>query len=443
MCWSSESRRDDRSGLIRHEDGTGAMDVVGDPGGTRNAAKIRKVSGELFEGDSGPELKTAGRLVALALGSVILLTPFLPTVTLLMVASAIAIVALIRCGPGPSWSPLDRTLVAAFGSAMLVAAVFGDANERRGFDMLTFLIVVPVFWVLGRRCADGPWRTTARMVVVLVAAASIIGVVEVQLGSYLFEGQGLLEAPSRSGLLRARAIFPHPLVLAMFGCIALVIAQSRAVLKSVPLRTAATLVLLAGVASTNSRAGLAVALLTLAAAPVLRRLYGRKNSRVWIVLVAAVAVTLVVGLLGGYFQSSGTLVTSADADAASAQYRAELTRQLFSLIAANPLGTGFGAIAPGTVLFESSFGVIDAARTVDSEFALAAIRFGLPGLWTWMVIGSIQVRQLIRGASTSDGIVMVIVLFAAVLALHVWPVVLPFLAFFLGRQSRVQVRSSS
>lgn len=382
-------------------------------------------------------------LAVAALGLVVLATPFLPTFATLTAGSAVAFLAVLQSPRGSRWGLSERALVAAFGFVVLVGVVFGGANERRFVDAATFVIVAPTFWVLGRRCSARQWEVIGRWFVLVVAVASIVAVAEVRTGSYLVQGASLLDASDRAGLLRARAFFPHPLVLALFCCIGLVIVRGGHVLRSRVVRWPCVVLLLAGVVSTGSRSGLAVAALVLVGGPVLERMRRWRFGRVWVLLFGLAAVAVVLGILGGYLRSTGTLVTSADADAASAQYRAELTRQLFSLLSQNVVGTGFGAVPPGVVLFESSFGVIDAARTVDSEFALAVIRFGVAGLVFWIVVLLTQVARLLDGITQADTIVLVVVLFAGVLALHVWPAVLPFMAFFLGLSSGARCRPAT
>ncbi len=375
-------------------------------------------------------------LAVLGVLAAVLLTPFLPTFTSLVAASLLAALACVTVGRGVPWSVQERVLVAAFACVVIVGYLNGAENPRHTVDALGFLIVCSAFWVLGRRSSDRQWIHVTRALIVLVALAAVIGMVESRSGAYVFSGSGLLEAPSRSGLLRARAFFPHPLVLALFCCLALALLGQRVVFRHRFARWLLTVIFVLGIVASGSRTGLAIALLTVFGAPAIRTIRSWRHARVWIILASLGALTLVFGVVAGYLQAQGSLVTSADADAASAQYRAELTRQLFGLVGSDPWGTGFGAVPAGVVLFDSSFGVIDAARTVDSEFALSAIRFGLSGLFFWAVVGWMLVVKLIGRASRDDLPVYVLFLFGGVLALHIWPVVLPVTALFLGRSTR-------
>ena len=104
-------------------------------------------------------------------------------------------------------------------------------------------------------------------------------------------------------------------------------------------------------------------------------------------------------------------------------------------------GTGVGAVPPGKVLFESSFGTLDAARTVDSEYVLTIIKFGIAGLLFWVVFLVRQCQLMTRRLVADDLIPLVFVAFAIFLAIHVWVSLVVLFALFVGVQASTAQRA--
>lgn len=301
------------------------------------------------------------------------------------------------------------------------------AESTSYYDLFNYVLLLPLAVVAGRRLSAEARQRVLRALVVVALGASVVALVEVQRRSHVFTGEQFFDTPDRDGQLRARAFFEQPLVLAVFVTLAAlhVLVERR---RRSPIFTALMLaILLAGVWASGSRSPLVVVaclvVVAIARRFIVRLVGGYSLGASALLLLIVLAIPLTIGAL----DSSANFVTSADSDFASAQYRAELYRQLFATLATHPLGFGIGPLPLGELLVNSSFGVLDVARTVDSEYVLAALKFGLPGLAVWVFIIAYSLRESLASeyARASAGLrVFTLSLFGAVLALSVWiPVV--------------------
>lgn len=328
-----------------------------------------------------------------------------------------------------------------FCLAVGASLVFGSHNNiyfRN--DVLLLCVIVPMFYVLGRRIAARERLVAVSMqaLIVIAVISAVIAIFESLNHAYLLSNEVFFAAGDRGGEFRARGLFLHSLVLAAFISAVIPLLLNRRFVSSVYVRIPLVLICLLGVLVSRSRGAFIAVGLCLALVAILKIARRSNLGDVWVNLLLIVVVATAIYFLGGLYSGSGTLITSSDPNTASAQFRAELYRNLIEILRANPFGTGFGAVPAGMIKFDSSFGLIDASRTVDSEFVLAGIKFGWLGVVFWMSVllstyTHVKQRPTLIGAS-----LICYLLFGIFLALHVWVQLIPIVALLAGLQFNKQ-----
>lgn len=342
-------------------------------------------------------------------------------------------IASAKGGATPARVPRVLKLLAVGGAFALMVTWRGGSTTY--YDLTNYALLLPLAVGAGCRLEPGARTRLFQTLVLLSVIASVLAVLEVERQSHFFTGGQFFDTPDRDGQLRARAFFEQPLILSAFVTLAAVHVLTDRRARSRFGLVLTTAILLAGIWASGSRSPLVVlacvVLVVVARRLIVRLVGGYSLAASGLLLVLVVAVPSILGAL----DTSNSFVTSSDADLASAQYRAELYRQIFVTLASHPLGFGIGPLPTGAILVESPFGVLDVANTVDSEYVLAALKFGIPGLLVWVyVLGLALVEALAQGdVRSSAGLRLLgLAVFGAVLALTVWIPVVVLLGFLVG-----------
>lgn len=342
-------------------------------------------------------------------------------------------IASAKGAANPARVPRVLKLLAAGGVIALVITWRGVSTTY--YDLTNYALLLPLTVAAGRRLEPEARKRLFQTFVLLSSIASVLAILEVERQSHFFTGGQFFDTPDRDGQLRARAFFEQPLILSAFATLAAVHVLIDRRARSRFGLVVTTAILFAGIWASGSRSPLVVlacvALVVAARRLIVRLVGGYSLAASGLLLVLLVAIPSILGAL----DTSNSFVTSSDADLASAQYRAELYRQIFVTLASHPLGFGIGPLPTGVILVESPFGILDVANTVDSEYVLAALKFGIPGLLVWVyVIGLALVEALAQGnARSSAGLRLLgLAVFGAVLALTVWIPVIVLLGLLIG-----------
>lgn len=297
-----------------------------------------------------------------------------------------------------------------------------------------FAVELPIAAVAGALLPrSGRAPSIAATVRVVALACALAAVVERRTGRQFFPGDvvntnfGFTQqvqgaALSDDGALRGIVASDHPLVLA------LLLATTVAIVLVGPLRPVRFVelgVLLAGIWATDSSGPLAVAVLAVAvrvSVAVARRAGLRfRPSRAAVRVVFAVAVA---GLLLAAAFLWHPVIDPTVLDQ-STLYRFALYSFIPVAIAAHPLGFGLGGPPRGLFVVESPGHPLDIAATVDSEFVLMVLRFGVVGLVVFLSIGWIAIRGLLdtHVLRRGGGALAVMTGTGAIVAIEVWPTV--------------------
>jgi O-antigen ligase len=251
------------------------------------------------------------------------------------------VAALALAGMADRWMPLSLTSARTLASALSLIAPLA---------VLFFVARMPI--------AD----RTKLLGVVLAAAvlSAVIGAVQLASGS-----AGTLRFYGSSGFSYASGLFANRnanadlLLIGLFAMLALTASQT-ALLRAHSARLAwgaSALFLLLSVVLTRSRAGILLAAIPLALAPVLLRPWLRDRRRLSLA-TAAVAVALAAGVAA--LHGNPALQRSWDRFALAADNRADLRTDTLHAIANSwPVGTGLGSFVP-------VFGAAERLETVDA-----------------------------------------------------------------------------
>lgn len=352
-----------------------------------------------------------------------LLIPLFDTTGIGPVVLSVGAIGVTLLLPRAHSSPVSVPVTIVYFAVVLLAAYVGSGHRNLFYDASILLLLAPSAYLFGYRVAlDGRVLIkTLRAFVVVVTVAAVFGFAEMLTERYLFTNSLFSVTPSRDGQFRGRAFFPQSLVLAVFCSAAIPIAVSQKVFRRFDSRVLITVMLLGGVFASGSRGVVACIGVCLCLVLIYR---GRSSVRLKYFLCACVVLfgfVVLLVLAGNPFSGSQTsLVTSTDGATASAQYRAELYRQIVPVLFESPVGTGLGKVPDGIITFRSSYGTLDASRTVDSEIVLILLKFGAAGGILYVVLWWACIRWLVltRREYVQS---LVVFLFAGVfLALQSW-----------------------
>ncbi|NIL85258.1 hypothetical protein RhoFasGS6_02644 [Rhodococcus fascians] len=337
-------------------------------------------------------------------------------------------------------------VAAAYFLVVLAACFIGAGNRNIYYDALIFLLLVPSGFFFGHRLANDSRAlvTFFKSIVLIVAIGALLGVIETLIERYLFTNSLFSITPSRDGQFRGRAFFPQSLVLAVFCAAAIPLALSSRVFRRFDSRLLLTVFLLGGVVASGSRGVVACIGVCLCLILVYRGRSSQRLKHVMCAILVILGFVLLLILAGNPFAGSGTsLVTSTDAATASAQYRAELYRQIVPVVVNSPSGTGLGRVPDGIITFRSTYGNLDASRTVDSEIVLILLKFGVAGAVLYIMLWWASIRWLVatHGEYAQS---LVVFLFAGVfLALESWLSIAFVIAVLAGISASASSRASS
>lgn len=284
-------------------------------------------------------------------------------------------------------------------------------NDRvfRLFVLFPAMFVVGVFWLntKSRR------REFARIYLWVAVLMSPIAFVERLTGGSLLDRA--IPVNLLYGEMRAFLLTEHTLVLAVLLVLAVPMAMT---VRRMGGKVALITVLATGIWSTASDGCLALLVIIVGVECLLRA--GNMGTRARAAAYRAVfAIFALALILPGLVAGSQPIVTSADSDVASFEYRYALYAVLPKTLETAPFGWGVEGLPTGVFYTPSQFGTLDVARTVDSELVYAAIDFGWPGLLAFLT-------AVWTGTSSrllSDPVGRMAVLLTACgmfLALHAW-----------------------
>ncbi|WP_083849864.1 O-antigen ligase [Rhodococcus sp. JVH1] len=318
-----------------------------------------------------------------------------------------------------------------------IALYEGGGRGNYFYDVGIVLGVAPCAYLLGRRLGSANLGQVyvLRAVIILSLVGVIVGILEYLESRYLISNSLFSETPTRNGQFRSRGLFPQSLVLALFCAVSIPLTFDKRVVSRTLLRVLTVMVLALGIYTTASR-GAPLALFLAGVVWLICYAVTTKSARIAFSLFAILVgfVALLVGSGNPFSGNQTSLVTSSDGAVASAQYRAELYRQVLPVVAEKPFGFGLGRVPEHIIVFHSYFGTLDASRTVDSEYVLGLLKFGLVGLVFYLYLWYMVVRRLSE-RPTAVGFALVVLLFSGVfLALQSWLTVVFILPLLFGLQ---------
>jgi hypothetical protein len=264
------------------------------------------------------------------------------------------------------------TIIAVTFVAMILFPV-GNASAMDRLFRISFLL--PLAVAVGVMIARvGLWSYFAGAFLLWASVFAGLAVVESIIGEGLF-GRPVLEVISQT-TYRSVVAAEHPLVLAtlMLAAIPLALrARDRAT------ATAALCILGWGIYTTQSSGPLGVMLAFLAGKAVAAVVPRWRGSFVAVFGVFALVLVAWLVLPGLGSSDTGSLVSSANSEEASIQYRFQLYSTMWHSLNAQPFGWGLDGLPKGMLLVRSSFGILDLARTVDSRGGASSLRLGTCG----------------------------------------------------------------
>lgn len=315
-----------------------------------------------------------------------------------------------------------------------------SAGEARKYDVVLLVVMLPLVFALGT-LVSGHYSTVVQMlraVVVVAIVAAVLGIAEAVSHHYVVNNPLFFGTEARGSFLRARSIYPQPLVLATVLLVGLVFAVNSALVPRKANRILGGCILSVGVLSTQSRGAVGVVVSMVVVYGLCRII--KRNDLLRFLTLCVANVGIVLGVLyssglrfGG--EASAQLVTSSNAETASAQYRGELYRRLHDILSLRPFGTGFGSVPRNIVVFDSSYGRLDIARSIDSEYVLLAVKFGYVALLGSVVlfIGLLWLISSSSGLNQSVAFSLyAIALSGLFLAIESWVTLVAFVALLSG-----------
>jgi hypothetical protein len=292
-------------------------------------------------------------------------------------------------------------------------------NMQRVFVVLP-LGVATGFYIFRSRSSGSYVRVFVGWAVV----ASIGATVEYTLNRSLLGREEMYDF-TRDGHVRAMLASEHPLVLGtiLAACIPLVLFSGLRWPRFI------TVVLLSGSYSTGSRAPTILA----AAFFLLQFIPGAisfTRSRYRAARLACIAA--LITLLSFAFFVWVPVIPGSSGGEYSTQYRSAIYSFLPRILEEAPFGYGFGAIPVGRWLIHSELrGVLDLARTVDSELVYLALGFGVVGVAAFSAVVYLGVASMRYNYAISASCT-VINAAGIVLALHAWDSIGPFWYILIG-----------
>lgn len=309
------------------------------------------------------------------------------------------------------------TSALAVGLLVLAIEVLATTLDDRLFAVNAqhMLILAPLLGAVGYLAVrSGSARSYILALLIVGSITAGLAVVESVAGVSLFDRSDMFMQSQREGPTRALLASEHVLVLG--GLLASVVPFAAAV-RSVPVRVAITVLLVAGCWSTGSRAAatLSLAVAVLQSIPLLIRWIQR---HIGIVLVAAGLGVLALGIV------STTLWTAYIPGTSGLDYSTNYRFAMYSLLPdillAHPVGYLLQTIPAGEWIMSSDLrGEVDLAHTVDSEIVYAVMSMGWIGLATFLAIIGLAIVTL-RSSPNLGLATLLLTGLGAVMSLHGW-----------------------
>jgi hypothetical protein len=192
-----------------------------------------------------------------------------------------------------------------------------------------------------------------------------------------------------SGRTRAIVGAEHPLVLAAMFLVLIPIAMWL----GGRWRFALALWLLAGIYCTGSNGPLIVGAVVTALCvlpPLSRFVFSSWRPLICLLIVIALGI----GIGAGFFWDAN--IHGASASDSSNEYRGSLYYLMLKMIQHQPFGYGFGGLPTDAYRVEATRGIIEVAKSIDSDLVLAVSQFGIFALVGFAAIAAVAVFAAVR-----------------------------------------------
>lgn len=292
--------------------------------------------------------------------------------------------------------------------AAYVVVVFLRLATQRGpavvsdFTFLTFEPFLPAFLAAAAARTRRDLVTLATSLVVVVTVASALACVESLVGHQLFAGRFFFNPPMRAGRLRARSVFPHPIVLGVaimlvmplaVACVSTTASATRRFLFVGAIAVMASALLLS-----FSRGPWIAVVLTLLVMAVMMKGHRRAWLGVAVVLIGQALMTLPLGDDVVPLLRSGLPFGTRDAKDLSVENRLVLWDEILDYASDHPFGIGPGRAREVQIIAYVDGYPRKVTESVDSAYLLLLLEVGFPGLALFVIVLLVLCAATVRTA---------------------------------------------